>query len=144
MKTIRSAWQAAGIRWFKFNTVGGLGIGVQLAVLAGLKGGLHLDYLLATALAVEVAVIHNFLWHERFTWADRRAGAGFARFLKFNLTTGGLSMAGNLAMMKLLVDGLGLAYLPANGVTIGACSIVNFVVSDRFVFSNSRACVDPE
>ena len=25
-------------------------------------------------MAVEIAVIHNFLWHERFTWADRPAG----------------------------------------------------------------------
>ena len=55
----------------KFNLVGALGIAVQLTVLLGLKSGLHLNYLLATALAVETAVVHNFLWHERYTWADR-------------------------------------------------------------------------
>jgi putative flippase GtrA len=32
-----------------------------------------MNYLLATALAVETAVIHNFLWHQRFTWSDRPA-----------------------------------------------------------------------
>ena len=76
---------------------------------------MHLNYLIATALAVETAVIHNFLWHERFTWADR-AGAGFTRFLKFNLTTGLFSIGGNLLLMKLLV-GLGhMNYLLANGI----------------------------
>ena len=52
-----------------------MGIAVQLLMLVVLKAGLHLHYLVATALAVETAVIHNFLWHERFTWADR-SGTG--------------------------------------------------------------------
>ena len=63
--------KGAFVRWLKFNAVGGMGILVQLGALALLKSGLHLDYLPATALAVEVTVLHNFLWHERFTWADR-------------------------------------------------------------------------
>ena len=100
-------------------------------------GSIDLNYLIATALAVETAVVHNFLWHERFTWADR-AGAGFARFLKFNLTTGLFSIAGNLALMKLLA-GLGhMNYLLANGLTIAACSVINFLVSDGFVFAAGR------
>lgn len=66
--------RAALLRWLKFNAVGGLGIGVQLATLALLETALHLGYLPATALAVETAVLHNYLWHERYTWADRTAG----------------------------------------------------------------------
>lgn len=123
------------IRWLKFNLVGGVGIGVQLLVLTALKSGLRLDYLMATALAVETAVIHNFFWHERFTWADRAAGGGFARFLRFNLTNGALSIVGNLVFMKLLVGLAGVPYLAANGMSIAVCSVANFLVSDRFVFS---------
>jgi putative flippase GtrA len=131
------ACRSTTIRWLKFNLVGGIGIAVQLLALVALKDGLHFSYLIATALAVEAAVIHNFLWHEHFTWSDR-AGAGFARFLKFNLTTGMFSIAGNLALMKLLV-GLGhMNYLLANGITITACSVVNFLVSDGFVFAKAR------
>jgi putative flippase GtrA len=122
------------IRWLKFNAVGGIGIGVQLIVLTILKSGLHLDYLIATALAVEAAVVHNFLWHERFTWADRAGKAGFARFLKFNLTTGLFSIAGNLLLMELLAGIFHLQYVVANIITIAACSLVNFAVSDKFVF----------
>ena len=108
-----------------------------VAMLAVLKTALHLDYLIATALAVEIAVIHNFLWHERFTWADR-AGAGFTRFLKFNLTTGLFSIAGNWLLMKLLVGLAHVNYLLANAITITACSVVNFLVSDGFVFAAGR------
>ena len=112
-----------------------MGIAVQLLMLVVLKSGLHIHYLVATALAVEAAVVHNFLWHERFTWADR-PGAGFTRFCKFNLTTGLFSIAGNLVLMKLLV-GIGhVNYLMANGITITACSVFNFLVSDGFVFGS--------
>jgi putative flippase GtrA len=130
-------WRPTATRWLKFNMVGGMGIAVQLLMLVVLKSGLHLHYLAATALAVETAVVHNFLWHERFTWADR-ASPGFAGFFKFNLTTGLFSIAGNLVLMKLLV-GLGhVNYLLAIGITITVCSVVNFQVSDGFVFAADR------
>jgi putative flippase GtrA len=128
------SWRITVQRWLKFNAVGGIGIGVQLVILAALKGGLHVNYLLATGLAVEAAVVHNFVWHERYTWADRSGGRSLLRLAKFNLTTGAFSILGNLAAMKLLVGVFGLPYLPANGITIAACSVVNFVVSDRVVF----------
>jgi putative flippase GtrA len=114
-----------------------MGIAVQLLLLIVLKSGLHIHYLVATALAVEAAVVHNFLWHERFTWADR-AGLSFARFCKFNLTTGLFSIAGNVLLMKLLVGVGNVNYLLTNGITITACSIVSFLVSDGFVFAANR------
>ena len=123
-----------GIRWLKFNAVGAGGIMVQLGVLAVLKSGLHLDYLFATALAVEAAVLHNYLWHERFTWADRSTASSWTRFAKFNLTTGLFSILGNIVLMRTLVGGAHLNYFVANILTIAMCSLINFVVSDRFVF----------
>ncbi len=123
------------MRWLRFNAVGGIGIAIQLAVLAALKGGLHLNYLAATALAVEAAVINNFLWHERWTWADRAsAGRSFPRFVKFNLSTGVLSIVENVALMKALVSWGHLPYLPANLLAIAICTVANFLLSDRFVF----------
>jgi putative flippase GtrA len=133
-----NAWRHTAWRWLKFNLVGALGIGVQFAVLLVLKNGFHLDYLVATALAVEAAVVHNFLWHERFTWADRVQRSwrkSLPRLLRFNLTTGAVSILGNLALMKLMV-GLGhVNYLVANGVAIGVCSLANFLVSEEWVFA---------
>ena len=122
------------VRWWKFNAVGAMGIVVQLAVLTLLKTGLGVNYLLATALAVEATVVHNFLWHECYTWVDRGSAARLARFAKFNLSTGTFSILGNLVAMKVLVDGLGLNYFAANLLSIVFCSILNFLVADRFVF----------
>ena len=122
------------LRWLKFNVVGGVGIAVQLAALVVLRSGFHLPYLLATGLAVEAAVLHNFIWHEHFTWADRSGRRVLLRALRFNLTTGLFSIAGNLLLMRFLVGSLHLNYLVANIATIAMCSVASFLVSDRFVF----------
>ena len=125
------------LRWIKFNAVGGVGIGVQLAALAVLRSWLKLDYLLATGLAVEIAVIHNFLWHERFTWADRpatRPMQSLLRLAKFNAGNGAVSMVGNLGLMRLLVGEMKLNSVASYLVAIVVCSLVNFLLSDRLVF----------
>ena len=127
------------LRWLKFNFVGGIGIGVQLAALALFRSVLHFDYLLATACAVEAAVIHNFLWHEHFTWADRPAGRvlhSLVRLAKFNAGNGLVSLAGNLLIMRALVGGLQMNYAIANLIGIATCSLVNFLLSDWLVFES--------
>ncbi len=125
------------VRWCKFNLVGGLGIVVQFAALFLLKSVLHFDYLIATAIAVEAAIVHNFVWHEQFTWADRVQPSwrrSWPRLLRFNLTNGAVSLLGNLALMKVMVGFGQMNYLLANGIAITLCSVVNFLVSEEWVF----------
>jgi dolichol-phosphate mannosyltransferase len=126
-------------RWLKFNAVGLGGVAVQLAALALYRTGFGLNTLLATFLAVETAVVHNFFWHERWTWVERtRKSLGvrriISRLVRFNLANGAVSIVGNLVIMWLLVDRLQMHYIVSNLLAIGACSIVNFFVSDRLVF----------
>lgn len=130
------------LRWLKFNAVGLIGIAVQLAALTVFRSWMHLGYLLATALAVEIAVVHNFLWHERFTWADRpptRWAQSLFRLAKFNLSNGAVSLLGNLGLMWVLVEGLKVHYIVANCFAIAACSVVNFWLGDRFVFATAES-----
>ena len=127
------------VRWVKFNFVGGIGIAVQLAVLVFLRSVLHLDTLLATGLAVETAVIHNFLWHERFTWRDRPAARlrdSLVRLAKFNASNGAVSLVGNLLVMRALMGELHINYVAANLISVAICSLVNFLLSDRLVFQS--------
>ena len=111
-----------------------MGTALQLAVLLSLTdlGGLH--YLAATALAVEAAILHNFLWHERWTWGDRKNRTRLGRLLRFNTTTGLVSILGNLLFMKLFVGGLGMPVVAGNLGSIACCASVNFFLNDRIVF----------
>lgn len=116
----------------RFNAVGLAGVLVQLGVLNLLHQTLGVHYLAATALAVEAAVLHNYWWHWRWTWAGRKAPA--TSLLRFQFTTGVVSIAGNLFGMKLLVGVMGLPPLAANLAAIAILYAFNFVVSDRYVF----------
>lgn len=161
-ETNASAKISSLARWGKFNLVGAIGISVQFAALFVLKSVVHIHYLVATAIAVEIAVLHNFVWHERFTWADRirprrtqgtqdfirtdltDLGGKRTRFLvlwrlwRFHLANGTVSILGNLAVMKALVGFGHMNYLVVNAIGITACSLLNFIVSDQWVFESSR------
>lgn len=127
-------------RWLVFNTVGLMGISVQIVVLMGLTYGLHLNYFIATALAVESAILHNFFWHERWTWADRVEGrrkSSCSRLIYFNLTNGLFSIAGNVILMRVLVEKARLSYIISNILAIAACATLNFIAGDRLVFRST-------
>jgi putative flippase GtrA len=111
-----------------------MGVVVQLATLAILKSLWHVDYLAATAGGVEAAILHNFFWHEHFTWADRGRSLSATRLVKFNLTTGAFSLTANLVLMRILVGSWHIQFMAANCLVIGSCSLLNFVISDQFVF----------
>jgi putative flippase GtrA len=152
------------ICWLRFNLVGAIGVAVQFAALFALKSMLGLPYLAATAIAVEFTVVHNFIWHERFTWADRRKQdsrtrswlgissyvssprlswqslswhrLSWQRLARFNLSNGAISLVGNLALMKVMVGQGRMNYLLANAIAIALCSLANFLVSKKWVFED--------
>ncbi len=124
-------------RWTVFNIVGLAGVAVQLAAIAALVRICHWHYVPATALAVEAAVLHNFVWHQRWTWRDRPAASrkGIAvRLLHFHCTNGAISLAGNVGVMALLVGVLHMDPVAANVGAILTCSLLNFAASELVVF----------
>jgi putative flippase GtrA len=124
-------------RWARFNVVGWIGALVQVGLLTFLVRWWQVDYLLATALAVEAAVLHNFAWHEMWTWADSPSAgpAGLlGRLARFHLANGLISIAGNILLMTLLVGQAGLPVIAANLCAILICSSANFVLSHLWVF----------
>ena len=68
----------------------------QLGVTAWLSaaivgfGTIGIGYLLATVLAVEITILHHFVWHECFTWSDRAAGGADRRSSTRRWATTGL------------------------------------------------------
>jgi putative flippase GtrA len=162
-------------RLTRFMTVGALGFAVQIAAFVILTAVAGWPWLPATIVAVELAVVHNFLWHDRWTWRDRsdlprrtrrtrrvnpegnrilppvlrflrggichfleyargRGDSRFARFVRFNMTTGLTSIAGNAAVAGVFVGIMRLPGTAGNVVAVGTMSVVNFVMSDRWVF----------
>jgi len=124
--------------FLRFNVVGVVGFALQSAALFVLTHLPHpVGYLAATAVAVELAVLNNFVWHQLWTWRDRPSastGETLRRLAKFNITNGLVSLAGNVILMGLLVGRLGLPIAPAYLMSVATCSLVNFVLADRVAF----------
>jgi putative flippase GtrA len=127
-----------------FITVGALGFLVQTAALAALMSVAHWTWLPATLVAVELAVLHNFFWHERWTWRDQTGArvpslAALQRLLRFHAANGLVSIAGNAALMALLVAVVGMPALIANLLAVGVMTVANFVMADRWVFRSAAS-----
>ena len=122
------------LRWLKFNAVGAVGLAVQLGVLWLLERVAGVQYLLATVLAVEVAVLHNFVWHQLWTWRGRPKESVWRRLLRFHLANGLVSLVANFGLMALFVGGLGLRVMPANLLSVGLAGLLNFGLAEVWVF----------
>jgi putative flippase GtrA len=146
MSTVRAQidWKPMTRQWLKFNAVGIIGTLVQLSILTLLVALLGKKYyLLWTMIAVETAILHNFVWHVKWTWTrrmssqivgSRRIRQIVSTLVRFNLSAGAVSIIGNLMLMRAFVGGMGLNFIVANLASIVTCSLINFILSDRFVF----------
>ncbi|MGA8027466.1 MAG: GtrA family protein [Bryobacteraceae bacterium] len=133
-----------GRRWLRFgrfNLVGLLGAGLQVGLLCVLTERFRLPLFAAIPVAVELVVLHNFVWHETFTWRDRRFKTVQQRaiaLLLFHAGNGCISLIGNTILTYLLVERLRAPLFPSACAAIAVCSVLNFFLADRWVFSASR------
>jgi putative flippase GtrA len=125
-------------RFLRFLVAGLGGFAVQIATLAALTQLLGVHYVIATAIAVEVAILANFVSHELWTWRTRLreyGGAGtLGRLLRFNALTALTSIAGSVLVTTFLVETVSMVPIVANSISVIVLGALNFVGSDRFVF----------
>jgi len=117
-------------RLLKFGAVGATGVIINTSALYVLSRWLGLPLLLASAIAVELAIVSNFFWNNRWTFACR--SSSLVRFAKFNA----VSLVG-LTLNVTIVWGLtrtGLYFLIANLVGIGVGVAVNYACSVAWVW----------
>ncbi len=120
----------------RFVLVGFGGFLVQAAALEALTRGAGLDYRAAALLAVEAAVLHNFVWHDRWTWASVGSSRGrLERALRFHASTAVVSIGGNVALMALFVGGFGWPVALANLLATLALAAANYRAADGWVFA---------
>ena len=121
-------------RWLRFNAIGFVGFLFQMVILAALIRWTWLTPPVAISAAVLVTVTHNFLWHERVTWRNQSSDGRLGRWVKFQLSTGVISVITNVGLTAVVARLTGLSVVSANVVAVATASIATFLVSDRLVF----------
>ena len=121
-------------RILKFAVVGGTGVIINTSALYLLSRWAGLPLVAASALAVELAAISNYLLNDTWTFAAR--GRSLARFAKFN-TASLAGLALNVLSVWLLTR-LGLYFLVADLIGIAAGFAANYAFSVRWVWGQQR------
>jgi len=116
----------------RFAVVGASGYVVNLVVFALLVHAASLDYKLAAVAAFVVALSNNFVWNRLWTFraSDGHAGFQAVRFCVVSLVAFGF----NLAVLSMLVEGLGVTEVPAQAFAIAAATPLNFVGNKLWSF----------
>jgi dolichol-phosphate mannosyltransferase len=108
----------------KFLVVGGTGVVLNNAALYALYQALRLPLVVASALAVTLAIANNFVLNDRWTFG--RSTLSLQRFGRFGLVSlGGILVT--TVVLWALVTYLGIQYLAANLVGIAVGTGWNFV-----------------
>ena len=129
-------------RLFKYCVVGFSGVFVNMGILVALVSA-GINYLKVGVLAVEAAIVTNFLLNEFWSFVDlskRRRGlkARLIRFLNFNLFCAGGSVI-NLAILWLLTEYLGVNYVVSNLIGVVAATIWNYGMNANITWDSARA-----
>lgn len=119
------------LRFVKFCLVGGSGILINMCLLWVLTELAGLFYLVSSAIAIETAIISNYIFNSYFTFSDRRPEnrrVFFVRLLKFNsVSLVGLGI--NIGVLWFLTEVVGAYYLLSNLAGILAATLWRYIMS---------------
>lgn len=114
------------VKLVKFLLVGGLGTLVNTGLLVLLYHYAHLALIVASALATELAICHNFVLNDYWTFGRR--GLSMNRFARFNAVSVGGQFV-TIATLWGLVRFAGMHYVLANLIGVGLAVMWNFAVN---------------
>jgi putative flippase GtrA len=118
----------------RFCMVGGVGYALNVSVFAACVEGFGVHHLVAATIAFAVAVTNNFFWNRHWTFDARDGHAGFqaARFFAVSVA----AFLVSLAMLELLVGGLGVQKVLAQAIAIVTATPLNFIGNKLWSFSS--------
>ena len=94
--------------------------------------------LIASVLAVELSIVSNFLWHERWTFLNRDRRASLpVRFLTFNFPSLGSPII-SVATVNILTPSFGVNPYIANTIGIGLGTTWNWTWNSRIIWPQAE------
>ena len=124
-------------RFIRFAVVGASGVAVNQGLLMLIYGSLGWPLLLSSIIAIEAAILNNFLWSSTWIWRfdyDHSLRLILQKLAQYQAVTLFSSMVVNASVLAGLVYGLDVDYRLANLAGIAAGMGVNFLAGEFWVF----------
>jgi dolichol-phosphate mannosyltransferase len=124
-------------RFLKFCLVGASGYLVNMFFLWLFYGKLRMFLLLSSFLAIQIAILNNFLWNDKWTWREKRepgAKPFFKRLAKFAMASDFVSAPVNLLGVWIFLNLLEWHYLFSNFLAISLGVILNFLINHYWTY----------
>lgn len=134
----------ASVRFLRFALVGLSGVLVDMTVLYLLSDPSRLGWGLTRSklIAAELAILNNFFWNDRWTFADAAetgpASPRLRRLLKFNAVCG-LGLMLNVIVLNALYNLLHVNRYAANAIAIAVVTIWNYWLNLKLSWNVTRA-----
>lgn len=139
--SLKSSLTAYLHRGYKFMLIAWLGAVVNTACLYFFKGVLGIRIIPASILAIEIAILHNFIWYRYWAWRDRREEnyqPFWPQFLKYNLATGSVDFLVAVPTLWALSTFLKIHYLAANLLAMILPPIIKFYLNEKHIFKTAK------
>lgn len=127
-------------RLVKFGLVGTWGFFVNMFFLWFLTEVTGLYYLLSSVLAIEIAMVNNYVLNDLWTWRDRgKTGKReyLKRMLQYHVAASAAALL-NVAVLWILTQPFGIYYLVSNIFGILCGMALNYLVNDRWTFKHRK------
>lgn len=134
VRALPERWRQPFLRLFRFGTVGIIGFGVNEGLLYLLHGRWLITLWLAQVIAIESAIICNYLLNDR--WTFHHPHPTLERFLRFN----GVSLVSlivNILVVQLATRYTPIHYLAANAVGVVVAFGVNYLLNVYWAYGKA-------
>jgi len=119
-----------------------VGMGVNTACLYLFKGVWRIPIIPASLMAIEISIIHNFVWYRYWAWGDRVEAGSRPAFLRqlvlYNAATGLVDLSVNVSILWLLYKVFGVYYLIANIIGMILGPFFKFWINEKLIFKEKR------
>lgn len=123
-------------RGIRFYVVGWIGMAVNSGCLYLMKSVLGIPLIPSSMIAIECAIIHNFILHRHWTWKERNGynTPFFKQLIIYNAMTGLVDFTVNVSVLFILTEFFGVYYMIANIVGMILGPLFKFWINDKVVF----------
>lgn len=125
-------------RILSFQFIGWIGTAVNLAVLWLCYDVLDWPLLVSGALAIEVAIIHNFVWYYFWTWNDRVVYTlrdFLTLFVRYNIFTAAIDFFIRLGILWVLTEYFGIHYIISDIAGMFIAPLLKYITNDAYIFN---------